>query len=228
MKKSALLLLILSTLSASAFANEAAMKKALVSIGFTSFHLEKLNKNWSRFSDNGTIYYISSDGKYLTQGPIFDISGSVPKNITNEFNQKLLAPIKNQAITYKAPNQKYEVYVFSDYTCTYCKKLHSDIQSYLDKGITINYLAFPRQGINSDVAKEMQAAWNATNKQATFNALYNGEKVEPAQNSDQVNEQYNVGLSLGINGTPSIILKNGQLLSGYVPADKLLEILSTK
>ena len=43
-----------------------------------------------------------------------------------------------------------------------------------------------------------------------------------------VTQQFNVGKKLGISGTPALVLADGQLVSGYVPANKLIEILKNK
>lgn len=49
-------------------------------------------------------------------------------------------------IEYKAANEKYVVTVFTDITCGYCVRLHSQMKEYNDLGITVRYMAFPRQG----------------------------------------------------------------------------------
>jgi thiol:disulfide interchange protein DsbC len=55
---------------------------------------------------------------------------------------------KTKSIEYKSANEKYRLAVFTDITCGYCQKLHHDLQSYLDAGISIKFLAFPRAGLN--------------------------------------------------------------------------------
>lgn len=44
-------------------------------------------------------------------------------------------------IEFKAPNEKYAITVFTDITCGYCVRLHSQIKEYNDLGITVRYLA---------------------------------------------------------------------------------------
>ncbi|QYN45255.1 MULTISPECIES: bifunctional protein-disulfide isomerase/oxidoreductase DsbC [unclassified Gilliamella] len=174
------------------------------------------------------IFYITDDGKYLTQGPIYNVEGNEPKNIANSSNLDLIKTIEKDAIVYKAKNEKYVIYVFTDYTCHYCKLLHENINQYLDKGISVHYFAFPRAGAESDVGKNMQSIWSVTNRKrkAAFDKAYKGEAITPAASKvPYVTQQFNVGRQLGISGTPSIVLPNGQLVAGYVPADKLIEIL---
>ena len=38
-------------------------------------------------------------------------------------------------------------------------------------------------------------------------------------------DHYNLGRDVGVTGTPAIMLDNGELLPGYIPADKLKELI---
>lgn len=172
------------------------------------------------------VLYITEDGQFITPGPIFSMQGDKPENIANPYNAKLIASIDKNAIVYQAENEKYVISVFTDYTCTYCKKLHQEIQSYLDAGISVHYFAFPRQGLNSQVAKDMQSIWSAVDRKAAFDNAYKGGTITPASSLVPfVKTQYEVGRQIGLTGTPAIVLQNGQLLSGYVPAAELIKVL---
>lgn len=173
------------------------------------------------------LFYITDDGKYLTQGPIYNLEGNEPENIANSGNAKLLKSIEKDAIVYQAKDEKYIISVFTDYTCHYCKLLHENIKQYLDAGISVHYFAFPRAGVDSEVGKNMQSIWSAADRTAAFENAYKGKEIIPANSMvPYVNQQFTVGKQLGISGTPAIVLPNGQLVSGYVPADKLIEILN--
>lgn len=56
-------------------------------------------------------------------------------------------------IVYKAPEEKHVITVFTDITCGYCRKLHEQMKDYNALGITVRYLAFPRQGLSSQAEK---------------------------------------------------------------------------
>lgn len=179
----------------------------------------------SASTPDGTLY-LSDDGKYLTQGPIFDLTGAQPENIANSSNVKLIKTIAKDAIVYKAKNEKYIISVFTDYTCHYCQQFHENIQTYLDAGISVHYFAFPRSGPDSDVGKNMQSIWSAADRKVAFDNAYKANAITPATSMvPYVKEQFNVGRKMGINGTPAIFLANGQMIAGYIPADKLLPIL---
>jgi len=70
---------------------------------------------------------------------------------------------------------------------------------------------------------DMASIWCADDKQAAMTASKEGRKVKPAQCDDPVAEQYQLGVEMQIRGTPAIILENGAIIAGYVPADALIQ-----
>jgi len=53
-----------------------------------------------------------------------------------------------------------------------------------------------------------------------------GGKISPATSAvPYIKMQFDIGRKIGLSGTPGIILPNGQLLAGYVPASELIKIL---
>ncbi|NLC20319.1 MAG: thioredoxin fold domain-containing protein, partial [Halomonadaceae bacterium] len=40
-----------------------------------------------------------------------------------------------------------------------------------------------------------------------------------------VESQYHLGMAVGVQGTPAIVLPDGQLVPGYVPAERLADML---
>ena len=106
-------------------------------------------------SDKG-IFYITDDGKYLTAGPIYNISNGEPVSIANQIIMKKVDSLKNEMIVYKAQNERHVITIFTDISCPYCQKLHQEVPELNKQGVTVRYLAFPRNGIsNNIVSKEM-------------------------------------------------------------------------
>lgn len=226
------LVLGLALISTSVLASNADIAKTLGKLGYTEKDLKIADspvKGLKSVNTPDGIFYVSDDGKYLTQGPFYNLEGNEPVNIANSNNVKLIKSIEKDAIVYKAPNEKYVISVFTDYTCHYCKLLHENIDKYLDAGISIHYFAFPRAGADSEVGKNMQSIWSVADRKAAFDNAYKGNAISPASSMvPYVTQQFNVGKQLGISGTPAIVLADGQLVSGYVPADKLFDILNKK
>ena len=129
----------------------AELKDKIEAVGINPVSAEKspVSGIYSVFSKEGTSY-VTSDGEYIFTGNLFKVKGTEVENTTDEFISKGMRSYieKLDTITYKAPDEKYVIGVFTDITCGFCQKLHSDLQSYLDKGITIKFIAYPRAGMN--------------------------------------------------------------------------------
>lgn len=226
------LLLGLALISTSVLAGNNDITKTLGKLGYDAKDIKIYNipvDGLKKVITPEGLIYVSNDGKYVTQGPIYSIESGEPVNIANKENAKLIKTIDKDAIVYKAKKEKYVISVFTDYTCHYCKLLHENINQYLDAGISVHYFAFPRAGVDSDVGKNMQSIWSVTDRKTAFNNAYKGNTIAKANSMvPYVSQQFNIGKQLGISGTPAIVLSSGQLISGYVPADKLLEILDKK
>jgi thiol:disulfide interchange protein DsbC len=183
------------------------------------------------------VFYASKDGKHIMSGSLHEFKNGL-KNLTAERMQLVhkaeFARLKDSYITYKAPNQKHEVVVFFDTSCGYCQKLHSEIASYNAAGITVHYAAWPRQGVtipNSTDATpgflELQSIWCAENPQLMLNMVARGGQPEAKTCSKaRIADQFNLGVMMGIKGTPAIYSMNGlSLTDGYAPAQGILQIL---
>ena len=48
-----------------------------------------------------------------------------------------------------AKDAKYEITVFTDIDCGYCRKLHSEIAQLNDLGVRVRYVFYPRGGPNT-------------------------------------------------------------------------------
>ncbi len=45
--------------------------------------------------------------------------------------------------------------------------------------------------------------------------------------TDQIDRNIELASSLGISGTPTLIFKDGQIVPGYLEADRLIEIVDS-
>lgn len=187
---------------------------------------------------NRGTFFASPQGNLFIAGKLygFDKEGGVEDVLAKRqapINAEKIEQMSDQMIVYKAKNEKYVVTVFTDITCGYCVKLHHDIQKYNDLGITIRYLAFPRQGPNSDVAQQMAAIWCAKDRKTALNDAKLNHKL-PEHNAlfeqcvTRINQQYHLGVEMGMQGTPAIFLPDGEMLGGYLPPQQLLQRLEQK
>ena len=99
--------------------------------------------------------YVSSDGNYLVSGDIYLITkdGLVNKSeARRDYQRKTLIGSLNESelITFEPQQINHNIFVFTDVDCGYCRQFHNQIDEYLELGIKVNYLAYPRAGIGSD------------------------------------------------------------------------------
>ncbi|VEA67547.1 Thiol:disulfide interchange protein DsbC precursor [Serratia plymuthica] len=217
MKKGLILLsLLVASVTSAAHADDAAIKKALESLGIQQAEIQPSPVSGLKtvLTDNGALY-VTEDGKHILQGPLYDVSGKEPVNVTNQLLTGRLEALKDQMIVYKAPKEKHVITVFTDITCGYCHKLHQQMKEYNDLGITVRYLAFPRQGLNSQAEKDMQSIWCTADKAKAFDSAMKGDEVSPATCKTDISKHYALGVQFGIQGTPAIILQNGMMIPGY-------------
>ena len=176
------------------------------------------------------ILYLTADGRYAVQGDVIDLdaSNNLTENRRNDLRAATMQKVSaDDMIIFPADGDaKYEVSVFTDIDCGYCRKLHSEISAYNAKGITVRYLAFPRAGLNSESYNKAVSVWCADNPQEAMTNAKQGEEVETKTCPNPVADEYQLGQQLGVRGTPSIVLNNGEMIPGYVPADRLEQTLA--
>jgi thiol:disulfide interchange protein DsbC len=170
---------------------------------------------------------ISEDGQYLIQGDVINIkTRSLIQKSSKVKNLKLalINTIKdNDKIIYKAQNEKYQVHVFTDVDCPYCRKLHNSIGQMNDLGISVKYLASPLASLHPKAQAKMQKIWCADDRNQAMDDYNDSGTIVVAPNCDNpVADQLAISKQLGVTGTPAIFLSDGTHLPGFLPADKLL------
>ncbi len=174
------------------------------------------------------LVYVTQDGRYLLQGKAIDLETRTP--VTEIRQQELKQSVLNSLdekdmIIYGDEKARHTVTVFTDIDCGYCRKLHSEMDQYNKHGIRVRYLAYPRAGLQSSSARDTVSVWCAEDRQAAMDAAKRGEKVKPVDCESPVAEHYRLGQEFGISGTPALVLSDGEVVPGYVPAARLAEAL---
>jgi len=178
--------------------------------------------------------YMTEDGRHILIGKLLEIKdGEVVNPAEERFEKVRKAGIKEldpaDMITYAADDETAEVYVFTDISCGFCRKLHRHIDEYNAAGVTVHYLAFPRGGATTEAAAAMRHIWCAEDRaQALTDAKLNNEVIQ-AELSDcakPVDEQYQLGNTFGVRGTPAIYSTEDEQLGGYVTPEQLLQRLN--
>ncbi len=180
---------------------------------------------------DGSTYYGTADGRFLLSGDLFSLTGVELVNVSEEGRavkrRELLATIKTgDTVSFEpAKETKGSLYVFTDVDCGYCRKLHQEVPALNAKGIAVHYLAYPRAGVGSKSYDKIVSAWCADDPQDALTRLKAGQAIDDRTCANPVADQYGLGRALGISGTPAIILQDGTLLPGYMPAEQLAETM---
>lgn len=171
-----------------------------------------------------TIYAFAKDG-HLLLGDVYDTERGV--NLGEEKQDKKMAEAlesspEEEMIVMGDTNSERYVTVFTDIDCPYCQKFHQEIGE-LDKGgLKVRYMMFPRAGIGSPGYKQAVSVWCADDQGKAMTTAKSGGKVEERTCDNPVADQYRLGQKIGISGTPTMVLDDGAVIPGYIPAKDLL------
>lgn len=179
-------------------------------------------------SNNGDTIYATEDGQYLMTGDLLRITDQGIANVTEaaraDFRKDMMSEFGDDGvISFPAKNEKAVVSVFTDIDCPYCRKLHDEVPQLNEYGITVNYYAFPRSGPNTASFRKYESVWCAEDQQAAMTSAKAGRSIDQASCENPVREQYQLGGQVGVTGTPAIVLEDGNMVRGYVPAKRLAE-----
>ncbi len=184
---------------------------------------------WYTIHSGSIVAYISADGRYLLQGDLVDLDNQVnlSENVRIDARRELMAGVTDdQTILFTPEDVKYSVSIFTDVDCTYCRRLHSQIDQYLEHGIQVRYLMYPRNGPASRAWNTAEDVWCASDRQnALTMAKLDREFATAKCDASIVQQHYVMGRDVGLNGTPAIVLEDGTLIGGYLAPDQLIATL---
>lgn len=174
------------------------------------------------------VIYITKDGHYVLQGDLVDTG--TRENLTEAVRSvarlKLINGVDQKSMIVFAPKEvKHTVTVFTDVDCGFCRKLHSQIADYNKYGIAIRYLAFPRSGVNTESYYKAVSVWCAADRKEALTHAKLGEVMKKKTCDNPVREHMALADKLGVNATPTLILEDGSLISGYIPPDRMSAML---
>ena len=187
---------------------------------------------WYTIRKGAIIAYISGDGRYLLQGDLIDLTEQVnlSEKDRNSARAKMMSAVADDATIVFSPDEvKHSVAIFTDIDCTFCRRLHNQIEEYMDEGIEVRYFLYPRNGPTSPSWAKAEQVWCSDDRNEAL-TLAKLEKEFQTRECDSsiVSTHYSMGQDVGLRGTPAIVLEDGTLFSGYLPPKQLSEaIVST-
>lgn len=187
-------------------------------------------EGWYMIRKGAIIAYISADGRYLLQGDLIDLDHQVnlSEASRDDARKAMMSEIPQENMIVFSPDEvKYSVAIFTDVDCTYCRRLHSQIDDYLAEGIEVRYLLYPRNGPRSKSWATAEQVWCSDDRNEALTLAKLDQEFDTHEcDSSMVSNHYLIGQDVGLRGTPAIVFENGQLVSGYIPAQRLSEQLA--
>ena len=227
----AVALLLLTGASAAAAESDPALEAAREKIAeaFEMIEPEHVGRSpiegWYTIQKGSVVAYVSADARYLLQGDLIDLERQI--NLTeisrNDARRDLMATLSDaDSIVFSPAEAQHEVTVFTDIDCTYCRRLHNQIDEYLEQGIAVRYLLYPRNGPTSRSWSTSEDVWCANNRNDALTAAKLDREFETQEcDASMISRHYSLGREVGLNGTPAIVLEDGTLIGGYLPPAQL-------
>ena len=176
----------------------------------------------------GQVLYMTRDARYMIDGNLIDLS--TKKNYSEDAMAVIrLSEIEklgeDKMIVYTPEKVKHTITVVTDIDCPYCRRLHSEMDQYLAGGVQVRYIFMPLKGQGD--YRTTVSVWCSKDQNEALDMAKAGAEMEVKDCDNPIEEHLKISRSLGVRGTPAIILQDGSMLPGYVPANKLITELAS-
>lgn len=183
------------------------------------------------------LVYIDFAKQFLMQGFMLDFKNLKPVSAHADELPQFKGPgridIQNlpfmNGILLGKADSSNKLYVFTDPDCPYCRKFHLELKKLLkllpDLSVYVLPYPLPMHPEAYDKSRAILTFKNAS----TLDKAFEGASllaVGTKDGSRELNEIINFARRNGITATPSIVLSNGDVISGFKTAEELKSILS--
>jgi thiol:disulfide interchange protein DsbC len=193
--------------------------------------IQRYNQQLLEVTIGARSFFASNDGRYLYVGKVIDTQDKIDiseqaakKNRVNK-----LADLDDEyQLSFPATAKElFEVTLFTDIDCGYCRHFHGSMTQYNALGISINYVMLPRAGKNSTSYTKTAAVLCSSNPQGNMTLAMQGKFSAPPFSEDircrkNLDEQMELASDLGITATPTMVLASGEIIEGVVNPEQLL------
>ncbi|CAN7200746.1 DsbC family protein [Trinickia sp. LjRoot230] len=173
------------------------------------------------------IIYSDARGDYVFVGDLVDTKtrSNLSEARLAELNKVDFAslPLANAVKVVKG-NGSRKIAVFSDPNCPYCKQLEASLKS-IDN-VTVYTFLYPV--LSDDSTAKSKAIWCAADRAKTWEAWMLDHRAPSGGSTcdtSAIDKNLELGHSMNVTGTPTIILADGRRLPGAVSADALEKAL---
>ena len=172
------------------------------------------------------VLYTDKAGAYVIDGNIHEVSSN--RDLTEERMRKLNAikfealPL-HQAVKVQRGDGRRVLAMFSDPYCPYCQQFEKRLLQVND--ITVYVFMYPV--IRPQNADHSKAVWCSPDRAKAWLELAIDHKRPAAAPTceNPVEKNLELGQSLGVNSTPTLIFQNGERVSGGLSVPDLLAML---
>lgn len=186
------------------------------------------------------IAYVDYSKKHVLSGQIF--SADTRKPVTVEPTATSSTPPQRKAdinaipaknsIVIGNPDGKKRLFVFTDPDCPFCSKLHHELIKliYMEPDLAIYVKMFPLR-MHPQAYDKARVILGAPDPVYMLNKAFAGEQLPVPGEKDPkepVDETIKLGESLGITGTPALVLPDGTISSGFKEALEIKKLIVPK
>lgn len=176
------------------------------------------------------VAYVEESGRYFLFGHLFDMQTQ-----TDMTEGKIMAEQVQKADFNKLPlhdavkivrgDGSRRLAIFSDPDCPYCKQLENNIANLTN--VTIYLFLFPLEQLHPQAKGKAVGVWCAADKVKAWDGLMRRNEVVSGNCDNPIDRNVALAESMGINGTPTVILPDGSVIPGAPSAAKLEQMLNS-
>lgn len=179
------------------------------------------------YTDDRQILYTDENVNFFFAGDILD--ARTLQNLT-QARMKVLGAVSisdlplDLAMKKVKGNGKRQLVVFSDPDCPFCRKLEQELESITD--VTIYTFILPIGSLHPDAPQRAHWIWCAPDRQKAWDD-YLLHRVMPGKREcrDSLRDIQNLAARYRIDGTPTLIFADGEMVPGVIPRDDLEQAL---
>ena len=235
MKKLLALLLLSATITFGAD-NTSQEIKASLKTSLPELNIDQINPtalaNVYEVVSGHKVFYVDATGRYAFLGNMVDLS---TKQSLTESRVELLSRVNFNQLPFKYAlvrvngTGERKIAIFTDPDCPFCQRLEQEVIPKLTN-VTVYYFLYPL-AIHANAETDSKKIICSENPDKTFLEWMGNGTILPkrsdCKNASNLQIIKDVGAKqVGIEASPTIILPDGKVMTGLIPADYLNQLLN--
>lgn len=176
------------------------------------------------------LFYVDFSKKYFLLGPIIEIKSGLNKTLQqmSKLRQVDFSKIPlHTPLVMGNPRAPQKVAVFTDPDCPYCGNLHRELQKIIKEreDIVFFIILFPLRFHKEAYWKSKSILCQKSLKM--LEDAYARKQIPKIEcDNKEVDENIKLAESLGITSTPTLVFMDGRVLTGALPAQQIIGLLT--